>query len=99
MKKRVLSKEDVLHLIKLSKLHLSQKELDKYWKQLEQTAEYVKNLDELNTSEVNPTSQTTNLTSVTFDDEKENLRSLTQAEILSNAKNKKKDYFIVKRIL
>lgn len=88
MKKKVISKEEILHLAKLSQLHITDQEIEKYWKQLEETAEYIKNLDELNISEVSPTSQTTSLTSVMFDDGKENKRSLTQ-----------KGYFIVKKIL
>lgn len=99
IKKKILTKDDILHLAKLSKLQLSDEEIEKYWKQLEETVEYVNNLNELNTSKVEPTSQTTNLTNVTYEDGLENKQGLTQEEALQNAKNKKDGYFVVKRIL
>ena len=89
MKKKVLTKEDILHLAKLSNLKLSDEEIEKYLKQLEETVEYVKNLDELKTDKVSPTSQTTNLTDVYFADGETNERWLKLKE----------KYFIVKRIM
>ncbi|OGK10063.1 hypothetical protein A2767_00345 [Candidatus Roizmanbacteria bacterium RIFCSPHIGHO2_01_FULL_35_10] len=89
MKKKVLTKEDILHLAKLSNLKLSDEEIEKYLKQLEETVEYVKNLDELKTDKVSPTSQTTNLTDVYFADGETNERGLKLKE----------KYFIVKRIM
>ena len=89
MKKKVLTKEDILHLAKLSNLKLSDEEIEKYLKQLEETVEYVKNLDELKTDKVSPTSQTTNLTDGYFADGETNERGLKLKE----------KYFIVKRIM
>ena len=97
--KRVLEKKDVEHLAKLASLHLSDEEVNKYWGQLEETVEYVKNLDELDTSSVVATSQTTNLSNITFVDGIKNSRGLTNEEALINSKNKKDKYFVVKRIL
>lgn len=97
--KKVLSKEDILHLAKLANLHLSEDEINKYWNQLEDTVEYVKNLDELDTIKVEPTSQTTKLTNVTFEDGRKNDRNLTNEETLKNSKNKKDKYFVIKRIM
>lgn len=94
-----LTKEDILHLAKLSKLQLTEEEIEKYWKQLEETVEYIKNLNELNTEKVEPTSQTTNLTNVFFEDGGENKRGLQIDEVMKNTKNKKEGFFIVKRIL
>jgi aspartyl-tRNA(Asn)/glutamyl-tRNA(Gln) amidotransferase subunit C len=99
IKKKILNKDDILHLARLSKLQLTDEEIEKYWKQLEETVEYVDNLNELDTSKVEPTSQTTNLTNVTYEDGIENKQGLTQEEAMSNAKNKKDGYFVVKRIM
>ncbi len=99
MKKSKLNKEEILHLAKLSNLTLTNDEIEKYRKQLEETVEYVENLNELDTRKVEPTSQTTNLTDVFFKDGVENKRGLSQNEAMKNAKNKKNDYFVVKRIM
>lgn len=99
MKKSKLSRDEILHLAKLSDLKLTDEEIEKYRKQLEETVDYVKNLDELETEGVSPTSQTTNLTDVFFEDGEENKRGLTQEESLKNAKNKKDGHFVVRRIM
>lgn len=99
MKKNTLTKEDILHLAKLSKLQLTDEEIRKYLGQLEETVEYVKNLNELNTEKVTPTSQTTDLTNVGFEDGKKNTRLFSQDLATSNSKNKKDGQFVVKRIM
>lgn len=99
MRKSKLTKEDILHLAKLSRLHLSDKEIKKYWKQLEETVEYVDNLNELDTEKAVPTSQTTNLVNIGFEDGSKNTRNLSQVGATANAKNKKGGNFVVKRIM
>lgn len=98
-KKKILEKKDILHLAKLAKLQLTEQEIDKYWKQLEETVEFVKNLAQLNTGEVKPTSHITSLQSVFFADEEKNTRNFSLERALNNAKNKKNNFFVVKRIL
>lgn len=98
-KKKNLSKEDVLHLSKLSNLKLSQEEVEKSEKQFGETLTYIENLQELHTDDVEPTNQTIPLRNVGFDDGKDCKRMLTQDEALSNSKYKKGKNFVVKRIL
>lgn len=97
--KKILTKDDILHLAKLSKLKLTEDEIEKYWKQLEETVEFIKNLDELDTSNVVPTSQTTDMTNIGFTDGEGNKRNLNQEEATKNSENKKNGYFVVKRIM
>lgn len=99
MKKTILTRKDILHLAQLAKLNLSDKEIEKYQRQLEETVEYVKNLNELDTTDVSPTFQTTNLFNVGFDDGEKNSRLLSHQEAIKNAKDKKNGNFIVKRIM
>ncbi|MDO8609596.1 MAG: Asp-tRNA(Asn)/Glu-tRNA(Gln) amidotransferase subunit GatC [bacterium] len=99
MSKKILTKEDILHLAKLSRLELTEEEIQKYWSQLEETVEFVKNMDELDTKDVRPTNSVVDLKNVTYEDGAENKKELTNDEALSNAKNKKDGYFIVKRIM
>lgn len=98
-KKTELSKEEIIHLAKLANLSLTDEEIEKFRKQLTETVEYVENLNELDTKQVSETSSTAQLTDVFFKDGEENKRNLTQADALKNSKNKKNDYFVVKRIL
>ncbi len=99
MKKIKLTKNDILHLINLSKLKLTAEELEKYKKQLEDTVDYINNLKELSTEQVMPTSHTNNLSNVFFDDGEENEIALTQDEALANGMNIKDGYFVIKRIM
>ncbi|MBI3366706.1 Asp-tRNA(Asn)/Glu-tRNA(Gln) amidotransferase subunit GatC [Candidatus Roizmanbacteria bacterium] len=99
MKKNTLTKKDILHLAKLSRLQLNDKEIEKYLSQLEETVKYVNNLKELNTEKVTPTSQTTNLSNVGFVDGKKNTRNFTQENATLNSKNKNTGNFVVKRIM
>lgn len=99
MKKNKLTKEDILHLAKLSKLHLTDKEIEKYLNQLEETIEFVENLEELDTSNIQPTNSVVNLKNVTFQDGTPNKKGLDQKEALSNTKKSKDGKFVVGRIM
>ena len=98
-KKDGLSKEDVLHIAKLANLPINEDDIEKYRKQLSETISYVENLDELNTSGVEPTSHSTKLGNVYFDDGTKNERLLTQKQAIVNSKHVKKEQFVVKRLM
>jgi len=97
--KNDLTKEDILHIAQLANLTLTDEEVEKYMNQLTETIKYVENLDELDTTNVEPTSHSTNVTNVYFEDGTENTRQFTQKEAIQNAKNIKNDQFVVKRIM
>jgi len=99
MKKKELTKEEVVHLSKLASLKLTDAEIEKLKKQLSETLDYVDNLNSINTTDVLPTDNVTGLKNVFFEDGKENTRGLTQDEALKNAKRKKDNYFEVNKIL
>ena len=90
-------KFDITHIAKLASLTLSDLEKKKFEKQLEETAEYVKELEQVNTDGIAPTSQVTGLENVTREDEIK--PSLTQDEALKNAKSTHNGFFKVKGIL
>lgn len=94
-----LSKEAILHLARLARLHLTDDEIAKYQDQLAQTIDYVKNLEELDTSNILPTNSVVDLKNVTFEDGEESDQSLTVQEALSNTKKSKEDEFVVERIM
>lgn len=89
-------KIDVKHVAKLASLPLHDSEVPKFEKQLSEVLDYVKKLDEVNTKDVEPTSQVTGLENVTRKDEPR--PSLTQEEAISQAKNTHNGFFQVKGV-
>ena len=63
-----ISRDDVLHLAQLSKLQLSDDEVDSLATDITNILGYVEQLDELNTENVEPTYQVTGLESVWRED-------------------------------
>lgn len=94
-----LTKQQVLHVAKLSKLDLTQAEVEKFSKQLSEVLDYISKLDEVDTKNVEPTSQTTGLTNVLRDDEIDTTKCLTQEEALSGTEKTKNGFFEVDAIL
>ncbi len=94
--KQTLTKKEVLHIAKLANLDLTNEESVKLQKQLSQTLDYVDILNELNTAKIKITSQTTGSSNVLREDIVK--PSLTQAQALSNSKDKHDGYFKVKSI-
>lgn len=58
-----LSKDDILKLAKLSRLQLSDEEVEKFQVELSSILDYVEQLDSVDVSGLNPTYQVTGLTS------------------------------------
>jgi len=97
-KKEKISKETIDHLSKLALLDLSEEEKEKLSKQLGDIINYFKKLDELDTSNVKPTTHPIDgLKNVFREDEP--WESLSTEEALKNAKHKKDGYFKAPRIL
>ncbi len=90
-------KIDAVHIAKLANLHLNDKEIKKLESQLESTLKYIDQLNEVETKNVEPTSQVTGLENVTREDIAST--SLTQEQATSNAKNIHNGLFKVKGIL
>lgn len=64
-----LTKSDVKHIADLSNLTLTDAEIDKFTPQLEKIIEFVKTLQEVDTTDVEPTANTTGLENVLREDE------------------------------
>ena len=98
-KTKDLPRQDVLHIAQLANLPITDESVEMYRKQLSETISYVENLDELDTSHVEPTSHSTNLKNVFFKDGPKNERLFTQEQATANAKIVKKGQFVVKRLM
>lgn len=90
-------KIDVSHVAKLANLTLKPEEEKKFEKQLSEILNYVDKLKEVNTKDVETTSQVTGLENVVRNDETKS--SLIQKEALSNVKSQHNGFIKVKVIL
>ena len=97
MKNSKITKENIKHLSNLANLKLTDKDLDKFPKQLSEILDYFKSLNQLDTKEIEPIAQTTGLENLTRGDKPE--KSLDSDQVLSNAKNKHKNFFVTKAVL
>jgi len=64
-----LTREDVLKLAQLARLQLTDDEVAEFQKELGEILQYVEQLNDVDVSGLEPTSQVTGLTNVTRDDE------------------------------
>lgn len=90
-------KVNASHIAKLANLPLTKDEEKKLGEQLQETLEYIENLNEIDTKSADPTSQVTGLENVARDDEV--IPSLSQEEALQNTKSTHNGFFKVKGIL
>ena len=89
-------KINVSHVAKLANLVVEKDEIEKFEHQLSNVLEYIKKLEEVDVSGVEPTSQVTGLENVYREDKV--TPSLSQAEALSNASDIQNGMFKVKGI-
>lgn len=90
-------KIDVVHVAKLANLPLTSEEKKKFEKQLSDILSYIDKLNEVDTSDVESTSQVTGLENVVREDKAS--PSLSQEEVLKNTKSKHNGLFKVPAIL
>lgn len=83
-----LSLQQVQHTSDLAQLNLSDEEIAKFQKQLSSILEYVGLLEEVDTTDVEPTAQTAGLKNVYREDKSSKEQCLTQKEVLANAPEK-----------
>jgi aspartyl-tRNA(Asn)/glutamyl-tRNA(Gln) amidotransferase subunit C len=94
-----LTRDDILHVAKLSNLTLSEAEIKKFTSQLSAVVEYISGLSEIDTRNTDPTSQTTGLTNSTRKDEIKALQILPVEQALLNAHETHNNYFQVPPVL
>ena len=89
-------KINVPYIAKLANLVINEYEIEKFESQLSNVLNYIKKLDEVDVTDVEPTSQVTGLENVYREDKV--TPSLTQREALSNAPATQNGMFKVKGI-
>jgi len=98
----MLKQEDVLHVAKLSRLALTEKEVEKFSKQLAAVFDLFGKIDEADLKDIKETSQVTGLKNVLRDDETKQYADLTQCtteELLANAPQKEGTNIVVPRVI
>lgn len=94
-----ISKEKIEHVAKLARIELTEKEKEKFFKELSSVLDYVEQLNKVNTDKVESIAQITGLENVVRDDEAVNNEQRTVNKILKNAPSKKDNYIKVPKIL
>lgn len=92
-----ISKQEVERIAQLARIELSEKEIERYQKELSGILDYIEILNKVDTSAIDPTAQVTGLLNVYDEDVKR--PSLKREEILKNAPEKKDGYIRVKPVL
>ena len=93
----MLSREEVLHVARLARLHLTEEELERMRAQLDAILAYVDKLRELDVEGVEPTSHAVPLVDVMRDDSL--APCLPQEAALANAPDRDGEFFRVPRII
>lgn len=93
-----LSKSEVEHVAHLAGLELSPSQIKRFSKQLSEVITYFEELSEVDTSRIEPTSQTTGLENVRRADEIRIEDSLGQDEALSGTDKTHNGYFVVPHV-
>ncbi len=99
MAKITITTDQVAKVAALANLTITQSEEKLFADQFSTTLDVIEDLNEIDTSNIIPTSQVNHLENVTRPDEINLDRVLTQAETLSGAKNVHQGFFVVKQIL
>lgn len=93
-----LSRDDVLKLARLSRLKLTDEEIERFQNELSEILEYVEKLNSVDTEGLEPTYQVTGLTNITRKDIVGNYGYKTD-ELIHGAPAVKDNQFKVKRVL
>ncbi len=97
-KKKLITKDTVKQMVRLSNLKVDPKEQTYFTGQFNETLNTIAKLNQLDTSKVKGTSHVTGLSNIFREDKVEKERMLTQSEALLNAKRTHNGYFVVKAI-
>lgn len=92
-----LTEEQVRHVARLSRLHLTNEEVRQFTVQLSKVLEYIGKLNELNVEEIEPMAHAMDLTNVLGPDEPK--PGLIVDDVLANAPQHTSPFFKVPKVL
>ncbi len=92
----MISTDDVKHVAKLARLELTEEEIDKYSKQLGEILKYVEQMNEVDTTNVEPMPHPIQIYNVMREDEVK--YEQTKEEMMANAPFEENGFFRVPKI-
>lgn len=92
-----ITKKEVLETAELARLEIKDEELDKFINQLGNILEYIKDLNRLDTSDVEPTSHVLDLSTPLREDEVKQL--IDTEDALRNAPESEDGFFVVPKVI
>ena len=95
----MISKKEVKHIAKLARLGLADKEMEKIQKNLSSILDYMEKLQEVDVSEIEPTSHSIEVENVMRDDIESQKPKFKIQKLLKLAPQIKGDYLKVKSVL
>ncbi len=93
-----LTRDDVLKLARLARLDLSEEEVESFRAELDEILHYVEQLDGVDISGLEPTSQVTGLVNVTREDVEKSY-GYAPGDLLKNVPTTHSDHIKVKRMI
>lgn len=88
---------DIKYVANLARIRLTDKEIKRFSKQLEDILKYIDKLKELNITDIQPTSHVLGLKNIFRDDVAK--PSLNSEEVLKNAPERKENFFKVPKVI
>ncbi|MBD3282123.1 MAG: Asp-tRNA(Asn)/Glu-tRNA(Gln) amidotransferase subunit GatC [Candidatus Portnoybacteria bacterium] len=93
----MINEKQVKHIAKLARIKLTEKEEEKFAKEISSILDYIDKLNEVDTKNISPISQVTGLKNMVRDDSSP--KKEKNEKILNQAPDKKDNYFKVPKIL
>ena len=94
----MISKQEVEKVAKLARLGLTEKEIQKFQKELSSILDYFEKLKEVDVSKIEPTTHSVGLESVTREDKEKSADIETRNKLIDAAPDKKERFVKVKSI-
>ena len=94
----MISKEKVIHIAKLARLNLSEKEIEKLQKELSMILDYIEKLEEVDIKGIEPTSHSVVIKNIIREDEAETSHAGVREKLFKEVPDKKGGYVKVKSI-
>ena len=92
-----ITKEDVIQTADLARLEINEEELERFSEQLGHILEYIEGLNELDTTDIEPTSHVLELSTPLREDVVKQI--ITSEEALRNAPESEDDFFVVPKVI
>lgn len=92
-----ITKKEVMETAELARLEIREEELDRFINQLGNILEYIKDLNQIDTTDVEPTSHVLELSTPLREDEV--VQELTTDQALENAPESEDGFFVVPKVI